>query len=68
MLPAGAQRRLLGREVRPPSGLLPDVDRVTGDHYYSRREYGRMFARGGFRHRRIHRRGSEFQSFVLWRS
>jgi SAM-dependent methyltransferase len=68
LLPERVQRRLFSDGSHQPDGrLVPDVDRVTGDHYYRSREYRRMFARHGFRHRRIRRRGGEFQGFVLWR-
>lgn len=67
-LPAAAQRRLFGRELEiTAGGLAPEPDRVAGDHFYTRRQYRRMFLNRGFRHRPVRRRGAQFQGFVLWR-
>jgi SAM-dependent methyltransferase len=67
-LPAGVQRRLFGRELHVTArGLAPEPDRVAGDHFYTPGQYQRLFRSSGFGHRRVRRRGAQFQGFVLWR-
>jgi SAM-dependent methyltransferase len=64
------QQKLFGRcfeagRLCPPLHQLLRPDPTTGDHYYTDREYTRLFAAGGFQMRRIKRRRSPLQSFVL---
>ncbi len=64
------QEKLFGRcflaeRLCPPLHQLLRPDPATGDHYYTDREYRRLLAAGGFQMRRIKRRRSRLQSFVL---
>lgn len=58
----------LGRATRRT--LLPAAADVypsddAGDHVYTRRAYGRLFAAHGFDHVRLRRRGSMYQGYLL---
>jgi len=68
--PSALQQKLFGRRLTverlcPPLHQLLRPDPATGDHYYTDREYRRLLAAGGFQMRRIKRRRSRLQSFVL---
>ena len=73
LLPRAMQRSLpatpLSRRprLRPAGADLEPPDPVLGDHLYTRAEYDAMFERAGFDARRVRRRGSQYQSFVLIR-
>ncbi len=73
VLPSGLQRRLMkeplaGRpRLRPDGAQLVPVDPLMGDHVYTAREYRELFRSAGFRHRKLRRSGSPYQSFVLER-
>lgn len=64
-MPRSLQQRLLGRVLVPARNpLVLPPDPTTGDHYYSPREYRRMFARAGLEARPVRRPGSPIQGFV----
>lgn len=70
--PRRLQKKIFGGPLQVRS-LLPSLrellapDPVTGDHYYTDREYDQMLARG-FEMRRVKRKQSSMQSFVLVKS
>jgi SAM-dependent methyltransferase len=70
LFPLRLQQVLFGRafNVRTPlpTGQLA-ADPILGDHYYSDREYKRMFRHLGVEHFPIRTPGSELQSYVLRR-
>jgi SAM-dependent methyltransferase len=58
-------RCLCAERLCPPLHQLLRPDSTTGDHYYTDREYKRLFAAGGFDMRKLKGRRSRLQSFVL---
>jgi SAM-dependent methyltransferase len=71
VVPTAVQRLAVGR-VAAPRPLLPEKPRsrepdpIMGDHYYTAREYQRMFAKR-FTSRPFRTRRSSYQSFILVR-
>jgi len=64
-MPKALQQRAMGRVLEPHSNpiVLPP-DPVTGDHYYSPRDYRRMFEAAGLAAKPVRRPGSPIQGFV----
>jgi len=71
-LPAHVQQRLFGKSYHgikffPKAIELFPPDPVLGDHYYTDRQYQSMFTQQGFKVRGFKRKGSETQSFILFK-
>ncbi len=69
-IPRRVQKKLLGRTFHvkgliPKPGNLYPANTVTGDHYYTNREYRKIFLKCGFKIKRMRLRDSQFQSFIL---
>jgi SAM-dependent methyltransferase len=72
LVPKGIQQRLFGRvfavrTLMPSRRHILPPDPVIGDHYYTPKEYESLFSGLGFQAKRLRRKNSSFQSFVLMR-
>ncbi|WP_172825495.1 glycosyltransferase [Geobacter sp. DSM 9736] len=58
---------LIGEHYPPDESAIQPfpVDSVTGDHYYTLKQYSEMFSAAGFEGCNVRIRNSEFQAFVL---